>query len=128
VGVGEALVPTATGVLGAGGVADVTDAEEVADAVTAPDEEGALDAVCVADVERDAGDVEVPGSEGTEDADAAGADGVGVAMAVGAPGGVGSEVGLAIACGTRADTQRVTNAATLHHRPRLRPPCLLAAT
>jgi len=106
-GVGVAPLLSATGELGEPGVAD---------AVAAAAGVSAADGVAAA-----AG---VSDSEG--EADEAGDDPDELVVVV--ADGDASGVGVAIACGVRADTLRITTAATVHHGPNLKPARILEAT
>jgi len=130
-GVGVAPLLSATGELGEPGVADavaaaagVSDADGVAAAAGVSDADGVAAAAGVSDSDGEADAAEVSDSEG--EADEAGDDPDELAVVV--ADGDASGVGVAIACGVRADTLRITTAATVHHGPHLKPARILEAT
>ena len=109
---------SATGELGEPGVADA-----VAAAAGVSDADGVAAAAGVSDSDGDADAAKVSDSEG--EADEAGDDPDELVVVAD---GDASGVGVAIACGVRADTLRITTAATVHHGPHLKPARILEAT
>ena len=110
---------SATGELGEPGVADA-----VAAAAGVSDADGVAAAAGVSDSDGEADAAKVSDSEG--EADEAGDDPDELVVVV--ADGDASGVGVAIACGVRADTLRITTAATVHHGPNLKPAGILEAT
>lgn len=131
--VGVALSVPAAGELGEDGAADVVDDEAEAEGAEASgadgadvsEPEGEGDEATVPDTD---GEVDEAGAADIEVMEETGADGPVVVMAAGGAVGDGSGVGLAYACGTRADTQTITTAATMHDGPNLKPARVVEAT
>jgi hypothetical protein len=137
-GVGLALSLPETEGLAARGGTGVPEGEAETDGSGVPDGEAETDPAGVPDAEAEADEAGVPDVEGAEtvatgvaeaetvetgvpvaEGEATEADELAAVMDVGV--GDGSGVGLAIACGTRVNMQRITVAATVYPAPDLRP-------